>query len=692
MTYEDWDILLQFSKLVDFIHIPKPTTEVNTRCNSKTDNTLSREQNNLANHCIKLYERHPAESEKIQQGRIKVLASFGSSFCPPTNYSTEIRHSSSLSNLEKATIVAEYTGTTLASVARTLVEKNPDLFSSKDESSQFFIDIANKIDQETIEATSSTRSELVTSNRQEAISLMAEVLDKDSENHQASAIRNRLLEKQQDESHQCWISNHMLREIDGQIFAERMMHSWSQRPVFHCIMFLLPGEDALLANTLDSLSEQMYSEWHLTIISDTAAPDALWNEMKMLHWVHYQEGENPYELLNHRITNTAGDWLTFIEPGTRLSAHNLIQFSNYINVKPNWKFIYSDEDVIQATGERKSPHFKPDFNLDMLRSMPYIGSACFIDRKAFESIGGFEALPSYENHDVALKVFEAYGEDSLGHISDILFHRPGNSTRSFDETTLQQTTRNHLSRSNIPGNVTQGYLPGTVRVNYLHSDTPLVSIIIPNKDKFEYLNECLESLSIKTDYANFEIIIVDNGSTDPDVLSLYQTFKANMGNLFHVFDYPDGFNFSAMCNLGVENSHGSHLLFLNNDTKIIHEEWLSRMMSHIQRSDVGIVGARLIYPETGRIQHAGVVLGLDTVADHPFNHTLSFKEPGYMGRLQIDQNYSAVTGACLLIERDVFVSATEWMSMFSRFPITILIYASKYVKWGCVLSGPPTQP
>ena len=211
----------------------------------------------------------------------------------------------------------------------------------------------------------------------------------------------------------------------------------------------------------------------------------------------------------------------------------------------------------------------------------------------------------------------------------------------------------HFQRTGTRADIEQGYAPGTRHIVYHHDRQPLVTIVIPNRDSYGFLKPCINSLFEKTDYPAFEVIVVDNQSADPDVLAYYHEASERYAGRFRVIAYDHPFNFSAQCNLGVDQAAGEYILLLNNDTEIVQPAWLTRMMQFGQRPDVGIVGARLVYPENGGIQHAGVIVGLDRLAAHPYQgYTL--ENPGYMNRLHVDQDYSAVTAACMLIRRALY--------------------------------------
>lgn len=446
-----------------------------------------------------------------------------------------------------------------------------------------------------------------------------------------------------------WRSKRSLQEIDAQLFAEHMMLKWKQRPLFEIVLVLQEGEEALLADTLDSLGTQFYPEWRLTVIAAQPAPDQAFNEVAQLRWIQTVSDSDRAMAVNGLSSRSDTHWLWFIPAGAQLEPHTLVRFGDYVNLRPEWAAIYVDDDRANAVGEFDEPRFKPHFNLDLLRSMDYTGP-CLLRADALAAAGGYQMAEGAENYDMVLRMLDQHGENAIGHIEDVLLHLPSHWAGA-GETSARQAVAWHLERAGVSGDVVEGFAPDTHRVVYHRASDPLVTIIIPNRDKLEFLQPCVETLLEKTSYTNYELLIVDNQSTDPDVLDYYAELKRRHPGGIRVLPYDAEFNFAAMNNLAAQDAQGEYLLLLNNDTQIVQAEWLERMLSYGQREDVGIVGARLVFPESGRIQHAGILLGISGLADHPFYDSVTLSDPGYMNRAQVDQEYSAVTAACLLVRK-----------------------------------------
>lgn len=314
---------------------------------------------------------------------------------------------------------------------------------------------------------------------------------------------------------------------------------------------------------------------------------------------------------------------------------------------------YGDE-LVENNGKTESGYFRPGLNLDMLLSSPADMSRHWLFRRAtLVELGGFS-----KNDDSAfelgyiLRLIEERGFGCIGRTDEPLFLLHA-GTQTFDLAAYVPVIRSHLERRGYAGaGIEPGLTSSSLRVRYPHAGAPLVSIIIPTKDQLHLLQTCVESILEKTAYPNYEILVVDNNSETPEARTWLDGLNSmGLPNL-RVLRYPKPFNFSAINNFAVTQSRGDYVLLLNNDTGIIKEDWLDALMNHAQRPEVGIVGAKLLFPN-GKVQHAGVVVGMRGPAEH-ICIDAEANDPGYMNRLMVDQNYSAVTGACMLVRKSVY--------------------------------------
>lgn len=456
------------------------------------------------------------------------------------------------------------------------------------------------------------------------------------------------------QDYQQWQQYHTLTEPQIEILTERMSLDWQQYPAFHFLIALRPGTENMLAATLDTLGKQLYSGWGLSVIAAQPCPDPVFEEMEVLEWIHTKQ--EFYVELSQQAKQSPANWVGILESGDQMEASTLLIAADFINRHPDWKLIYCDEDNINAEGLFVDPQCKPDFNIDLLRSTPYFGSLCLVDKTSLDQIGGLSQHDGVTNYDLAFKIYEQLGQQAIGHIDHILMHRPAVISQLLlsDQYTdsRNQTIQDHLQRSGINAVVGKGYLTGTHQIDYPCEQTPLVSIIIPTRDRLDLIQPCINSLLEHTQYPNFEIVIVDNQSKDPEIKRYFNTLTQTHRKI-RVIEYARPFNFAAINNLAAEAANGDYLLLLNNDTLIIQDDWLNRMVANILRQGVGVVGVRLVTLQE-HIQHAGYILGLADAADS-IHQGLHLAEPGYMMRAQTQQNFSAISAACMLVSKSLYL-------------------------------------
>ncbi|WP_158616072.1 glycosyltransferase [Erwinia sp. 198] len=357
------------------------------------------------------------------------------------------------------------------------------------------------------------------------------------------------------------------------------------------------------------------------------------------------------------FSQTQADSLLLVTAGSELMPWALLVFAEHRLRQPDAALWYCDS----VTGENllaAESLFKPDLNIDLLRSQPYIGEQMLINVAAAREAGGFDAgFTRLGGIDLAWKFIETRGAQSIGHIADALMLVPetAESWLQLPEVVAESAavTAAHLARCNLPAVVEPGLLPGLHRVRFTHQQQPLVSVVIPTRDRLPLLRRCIESLMEKTQWPHYELLIVDNNSQDEATCDYLAQLEAlNIAQL-RVLRWPQAFSFSAINNFAAGQARGDLLLFLNNDTEIVEGEWLSAMVEHATRPEVGIVGARLEYHD-GRIQHAGIVAGVG-LGISPVYDGVSVDNTGYMQRLQSILNVTAVSAACMMVPKEVFV-------------------------------------
>lgn len=451
-----------------------------------------------------------------------------------------------------------------------------------------------------------------------------------------------------------WRARTAFAEIDAQLLAERMMLKWTKRPGFHLLMALRGGEEHLLADTLDSLAAQLYPDWLLTVVTDLPQPEGM-DEAQSVQWLSLQDAIHIDYVIEEVAAASPGTWLARIDPGLTFEPNALQVIADYINVRPMWHLIYCDEDTREADGRFTQPLFKPDLNLDLLRAQNYFGAFVLVEKEAFNVVGRYGAHRGAETYDLSLRLLDQVGPQSIGHIDQMLVHLPRESTRAMEPEAEKRAVVDHLQRRGLEAEVCEGLAPGTRHVEYRWPAAPLVSIVIQTRDREEYLRPMLESLHELTAYSNYELIIVDNDTQDPDAVDWLRTLPDDprWRGRASVLHASGPFNWAAGANAGARAARGDYLLFLDNDMHIVQPEWLSRLMSIAQRPEVGIVGPRLAFAETARVQETGWVLGLYGLASSPWKKDMELTEPGYMGRAVCDQEVGAVSGSALLVRSSV---------------------------------------
>lgn len=477
----------------------------------------------------------------------------------------------------------------------------------------------------------------------------------DAHRSESLSVPTTSAEKREALAYQRWMTTKTLDDLDAAVFQEHATTLWKRRLLFEFLLVVSPGQEALLADSLDSIAQQYYDGWRLTIFAQTPCPEPEFTrDGSTVRWFEVPDASQISTRINEHLLSARSDWVGLFSCGMRFAPQLLLSLADYLAINPAWKLVYADEDKLNADAERYAPLFKPDFNLELLRSTDYIRNV-FVERNALLLAGGYSQIAGAECLDTTFRVFDKAGEGAIGHIPDVLVHVPEIVFGPEDEGGAAEAVQQHLARRGIDAEVFQGLAEGrTRRLVYRHQESPKVSVIVPTRNQPTLLRACIESLLQQTGYPDWELLLVDNASDDAGVLAYYEELQSRLEERVQVLHFDAPFNFSAMNNLAASHARGEYLLLLNNDTECIHDDWLDAMMAHAQRPDVGIVGSRLLFPDSLTVQHAGVVLGLTGTAGHVFLGSLSHEAPGYLNRALADQEYSAVTGASLLIRKSLF--------------------------------------
>lgn len=455
--------------------------------------------------------------------------------------------------------------------------------------------------------------------------------------------------------HMRWLAGHALTEADAEVLARRLV-SWPQQPQITLVVLASQAQGPLLAKTLDSLQLQLYKQWRLIVVADFAAPDPLFENSEVLGWLqvdHVDQFDDTAKLFNAVLAEVGMDWGMLLPCGAELEPHALLRLADRVVRDPNCLALYCDHDNVAMRGYEQ-PQFKPAFDLDMLLAYDYIGASVLLRADAVQHLGGLQPYEGFEVYQLLLNLAAHFGAAAIANLPELLLHLPA---RDGKLAMRKLAVEDWLHASATQARVELGLAEQTLRVVYPLTAQPLVSIIIPSRNAFEFIEPCINTLFERTAYPHFDVVVVDNQSDDPDVLRFYEQAIQRFGERLRVVHYDAPFNFSAQINLGAANARGDYLLLLNNDIEIVQPDWLERMLQHAVRDGVGAVGAKLLFPETAKVQHAGIFLGSGPDRIGSASHLGWMAEAGdagYMNRLQIDQRLSAVTAACLLTPAAAF--------------------------------------
>jgi len=422
-----------------------------------------------------------------------------------------------------------------------------------------------------------------------------------------------------------------------------------------------------LKEAINSVLGQSYTNWELCLADDNSPNKEVRKTLQSfvdkdsrIKVVFRTENGHISANSNSALTVATGEYILMMDHDDLLTPNCLFEVVKHINGYPDDDFIYSDEDKINDEGELSNPHFKADWAPDSLLSRNYIGHVSVLKKSLMDKIGGFRVgFEGSQDYDLFLRATEQ--ADHIGHIPKVLYHwrihaasvAQNTDAKPYAYIAAKKALQEALLRRNTPGEVEYiPNIPGGYRIRYDVTKNDKVSIIIPTKDQAKLLGAALDSIFSKTLYPNYEIILINNNSTSPEFFDLVKKYTASHGNIFRCIDANIPFNFSKLMNIGVAESTGEYILFLNNDVKVIHEDWMTQMVSYAQRKHTGVVGVKLLYPDN-TIQHAGVIIGILGAAAHVFVN-LERDNLGYYAYIQSLNNYAALTAACIMFRKSVY--------------------------------------
>jgi GT2 family glycosyltransferase/2-polyprenyl-3-methyl-5-hydroxy-6-metoxy-1,4-benzoquinol methylase len=431
------------------------------------------------------------------------------------------------------------------------------------------------------------------------------------------------------------------------------------RPTISIVLPTYNSDPEWLGAAIESVRHQLYPEWELCIADDastrpeTAAVLRRYADLDpRIKITFLEENRGIAGASNAALALATGEFVGFLDHDDELKPIALFEVARVLNQRRDVDYLYSDEDKKEIDGRLTEAFFKPGWSPDFLMSVNYVTHFSVYRKEVVDRVGGFR--PGFEgsqDYDLVLRVTET--TDRIAHVPLPLYtwrKVPGSAAthvgaKDYAYEAGRRALAEAIERRGHRGQVEEGLVNGRYRVRYDVEGEPRVVIVIPTRDKVDLLAACVESIRRRSTYRNYEIMIVDNQSSEPETLEYLSSFDGP------VFPYPHEFNYARMMNVAVEHTGDSdYVLFMNNDTEVISAEWIEAMLEHGQRREVGFVGARLLFPD-GKPQHEGIAVGLGGVAsnlDHGGQHF------GYFDLGETIRNCSAVTGACMLTRTEVF--------------------------------------
>lgn len=440
----------------------------------------------------------------------------------------------------------------------------------------------------------------------------------------------------------------------------------SEQPRISILLPVYNVDERWLRRCIDSVLEQNYHNWELCIADDASSVphirrtiESYLSKDKRIRAVFREKNGHISLATNSAFTLSSGDYIALLDHDDELAPHALMRIAECVKDNPDARLIYSDEDKIDEQGLRHGPHFKSDWNYDLFLGCNMISHLGVYHRECFEKVDGFRTgFEGAQDWDLALRVIETIVPSQIVHIPEILYH-----WRNIDGSTAQNINQkdyanaaqrraieSHFKR--IKANATIESVDGfDWKINYpIPHPNPKVSIIIPTKDRIDILKPCIDSILEKTKYPNYEIVIVDNASETPETQNYFNEIKTI--NSIRILKDEGEFNYSRINNDAISTCESQLICLLNNDTEVITSNWLREMVQHGMREEIGVVGAKLLFPHD-HVQHGGVIMGLGGIAAHAFKY-LHRSDDGHIHRAHLVSGYSATTGACMLFKKSTW--------------------------------------
>lgn len=457
--------------------------------------------------------------------------------------------------------------------------------------------------------------------------------------------------------YQLWIR---LREPSGEELnnLRKKSRRFSYAPRISIQLSITSAESELLTQCIESIEAQVYDNWDLSFSGDpsgSAAARLFFDYAKRDQRIRLTEAGRSDEKSESPSSASQGEFAAFLDAGDTLAPDALYQVVEHLQKHPNTAAIYSDEDQQDANGNRSRPFFKPDWSPELFFSFDYVGRFVVVRR---ELIPADDAIHDGSNADQLCRLLLLLNKagQEIHHIPHVLYHRrsrsaAGSGGNIANNDARRKILKDYFATNGIAARLESGLVAGTSRVRYEIKENLKVAVLIPTGGRLELLRVCLESLFARTEYQHYEVTVVDNSKGSETQAFLASWAREGLG---YIDSRTRPFNFSALNNLAVQQSTAPLVLFLNDDTEIMNGDWLTAMVEYGERPSVGVVGAKLLY-SNGRIQHAGIVMGIHECASNAFKGVDDGLHEYYFGLPHVIRECSAVTAACMLTKRELFL-------------------------------------
>jgi O-antigen biosynthesis protein len=465
-----------------------------------------------------------------------------------------------------------------------------------------------------------------------------------------------------------WISiNELSREEVEKIYLT--IENFIYKPLVSIVTPVYNVNPKWLRLCVDSVLSQFYPNWELCLVDDGSTRKETLQMLKEIEKldprivVNYQkENGGISSASNIALTMAKGEFIALLDNDDELTPDALYEVVKLLNDKKETDFIYTDEDKLDITGKRCEPFFKPDWSQELIRSYAYTCHLTVFRKSLMEEVGGFRnKFSGAQDYDITLRITER--TKNIGHISKVLYHWrkiPGSAAdvvnaKSWALSASKLVLDEHIERCNFDAQVFEAEnAPGCYRVRYSIKNKPLVSILLPTRGQLsgkpedELLFKCIQSVARKTEYDNYELLICYNNSLDSKIAKFLKSYQHRA----ITYDLKGDFNFANKINYMAKQAKGEHLVIFNDDLEVISGEWLTALLEFSQQEEIGVVGSKLLYPN-GRLQHVGMVLGINGYPAHIFHQAVA-GHPGYRADANLIRNYSVVTGAGMMIKKEIF--------------------------------------